>query len=414
MPKTHNVKTDITLPQNQQPNTPLNFAVLTPPSALPNTANTLVNTKIWGLTNTQRLARMLQRSGICIISAEEAQTHPPETPVLIINTEYVYDMPILKGVIQTPNAVFYHNNTPLIAHTQISALESTMAFLKNAAPNTPPTKKETQKSLTELTIATIVKTFNDALRKKEAPYCLCLQTEDIRHIHHKVFMGTYKGVTDVITKYVWPKPAMVVTKWCAALGISPNMVTIIGVVLMFCALFLFAQGHYGLGLLLGWIFTFLDTVDGKLARVQFTSSKFGHVLDHGTDLLHPPFWYAAWVYGLHHTNMALAPLWESILLTLIIGGYIFQRIQEGYFIVRFGMHMHIWRKFDSFFRLITARRNPNMVFMTLFVVIGRPDLSIWALAIWTALCLLVHMEQIISAEFTRLQKKQVTSWLSQK
>ena len=40
--------------------------------------------------------------------------------------------------------------------------------------------------------------------------------------------------------------------------------------------------------------TFLDTVDGKLARVTLTSSPFGNVLDHSLDLIHPPFWYWAW------------------------------------------------------------------------------------------------------------------------
>jgi phosphatidylglycerophosphate synthase len=44
--------------------------------------------------------------------------------------------------------------------------------------------------------------------------------------------------------------------------------------------------------------TLLDTVDGKLARVTVASSKFGHVLDHGVDIVHPPFWYLAWGLGL--------------------------------------------------------------------------------------------------------------------
>ena len=44
--------------------------------------------------------------------------------------------------------------------------------------------------------------------------------------------------------------------------------------------------------------TFLDTVDGKLARVTVTSSRVGHVLDHGVDLIHPPLWYIAWGLGL--------------------------------------------------------------------------------------------------------------------
>jgi phosphatidylglycerophosphate synthase len=37
----------------------------------------------------------------------------------------------------------------------------------------------------------------------------------------------------------------------------------------------------------------LDSVDGKLARLTFESTPQGDVLDHGMDIVHPPFWYWA-------------------------------------------------------------------------------------------------------------------------
>ena len=62
---------------------------------------------------------------------------------------------------------------------------------------------------------------------------------------------------------------------------------------------------------------------------------------------------------------------------LVIGtmlfGYVAQRLIEGAFIVRFGMHIHVWERFDSWFRLITARRNPNMVILFFATLVGRPD-----------------------------------------
>ena len=42
----------------------------------------------------------------------------------------------------------------------------------------------------------------------------------------------------------------------------------------------------------------LDSVDGKLARLTFTDSRIGNRLDHGLDMVHPPFWYLAWAYGI--------------------------------------------------------------------------------------------------------------------
>ena len=119
----------------------------------------------------------------------------------------------------------------------------------------------------------------------------------------------------------------------------------------------------------------------------------------------------AWGYGLVHVGLGIDPQILNQLFWVIVGGYIFQRVLEGYFIVRFKIHMHIWRKFDSFFRLITARRNPNMLFMTAAVIVGRPDWAIWAIAAWTAASLLVHMEQILSAEVLSLRGRKVQSWL---
>ena len=83
-------------------------------------------------------------------------------------------------------------------------------------------------------------------------------------------------------------------------------VTSTSLVLALLTIVCFARGSFVLGLGLAWIMTFLDTVDGKLARVTLTSSKWGNVFDHGTDLVHPPFWWFAWYWGLH--TLPLAPV----------------------------------------------------------------------------------------------------------
>src|SRR3546814_3858712 len=82
-----------------------------------------------------------------------------------------------------------------------------------------------------------------------------------------------------------------------------------------------------------------------------------------------------------HTRCALVTGVQTCALPIfvlgaIVGGYILQRIEEGIFIRCFKIQMHIWRPFDSRFRLITARRNPNLILLTLSVLIGRPDLGI--------------------------------------
>jgi hypothetical protein len=85
---------------------------------------------------------------------------------------------------------------------------------------------------------------------------------------------------------------------------------------------------------------------------------------------------------------------------------------EGAFIAWFKIHIHVWRPFDSWFRLITARRNPNMVILTAFLAAGRPDWGLIAVAGWTVASLLVHAVQLVQALAARAKGHSVTSWLA--
>ena len=181
-----------------------------------------------------------------------------------------------------------------------------------------------------------------------------------REIERILFGASYKGVTDFVTKYLWPAPARVATRWCAERAIRPNTVTALSAACVVAAYLCFARGYFALGVVFAWSMTFLDTVDGKLARVTLTSSKFGNVFDHGVDLIHPPFWYFAWWQGLG--DSADAVLYAALWVNLV--GYVVGRLMEGFFLAAYKIEIHAWRPIDSYFRLITARRNPNLAILT--------------------------------------------------
>jgi phosphatidylglycerophosphate synthase len=159
--------------------------------------------------------------------------------------------------------------------------------------------------------------------------------------------------------------------------------------------------------------TFLDTVDGKLARVTLTSSKFGNVFDHGIDLVHPPFWYMAWYFGVASgATEGQALLLAGAAWTAVIG-YVIGRLQEGFFLWRYRMELHAWRPIDSAFRLFTARRNPNLAIMTVAVIGGRPDIGLQAVAVWTILSLLFHFLRIGQAIRRERAGEPIQSWLAE-
>ena len=156
----------------------------------------------------------------------------------------------------------------------------------------------------------------------------------------------------------------------------------------------------------------LDTVDGKLARCTGASSKWGNVFDHGIDLVHPPFWWWAWLHGLAAYGQPLEPVYATMVLWVIIGGYVAQRVIEGISIQRFGgMEIHVWRQLDSRFRLITARRNPNMVILAAAMLFRRPDTGLVLVAWWTLISLIFHAVRLAQMTERQARGGKITSWL---
>jgi hypothetical protein len=102
-----------------------------------------------------------------------------------------------------------------------------------------------------------------------------------------------------------------------------------------------------------------------------------------------------------------------MLIWTIVGGYVAQRLIEGIFIRRVGkFHIHVWRPIDSKFRLITARRNPNMVILVVALLFGRPDIGIELLALWTIVSLIFHAVRLAQANAARDRGEPVVSWLA--
>ncbi len=325
--------------------------------------------------------------------------------VIVARADAVLDQPLLEALLLSPGTAIKADHGELIvlaAHVQKSLSEQTKVALETGA------------ALPDIVCklpSEMNANFWKALRKKETPYAMQVSASNKSDVEWRMFMGTYKGATDLVTKHAWPRPAFYVTRFLASLGVTPNMVTWVGLACTILAFERFWAGDFALGLVAAWAMTFLDTVDGKLARTTLTSTKLGDVFDHGIDLVHPPFWYAAWGFAVlalgHITQPQL--YW---LLAIILGGYVVQRLMEGVAIGYLGLEIHIWRKIDTFFRQITARRNPNLILLTVSVLINKPDWGLYAVAAWTLICLVLHGVQLLQAlAIRRATGRVLESWM---
>jgi phosphatidylglycerophosphate synthase len=349
-------------------------------------------TPIWGMTNAERARRMVAealRGGASVADGD----------VILANLAYVFDPMLLREALKAPGTLFCWGDAPVVGQVP-GGWATADGRAENAA------------GVTRVDLSDGRRLYNDKLRKLEQPFVRELTPETRRGIERASYYGAYKGVTDLLTKYLWPEIALWLTRGAAQIGMTPNMVTAIGAALCLWATFLFAGGHYWAGVAAGFGFMVLDTVDGKLARCTITSSKWGNILDHGVDLIHPPFWWYAWGVGLATHGLALAPATFAWVMVAVIAGYVLQRLIEGLFIKDFGMDIHVWGRFDSQFRLITARRNPNMVILVASLLIGRPDWGLIALAWWTIISLLVHAVRLAQAYAARAKGQDITSWMA--
>jgi phosphatidylglycerophosphate synthase len=365
--------------------------------------------RLWGRSLPERLRLMFARAGVVNeISIKDAPRH--KGPIIMVRADAVLDVPLVAAIIKRPNFILLGSNECrgdiIAAHFRsqdVSRVVAAFEFNSSAGMDGFMVRAPEEMDAS----------YWKQLRKKESPYAMRLTDTNIGVLEWRMFMGTYKGATDFVTKHLWPRPAFHVTRWIAPTFITPNIVTMASAVLMALAFYLFLSGLYWPGLVAAWGMTFLDTVDGKLARTTLTSSKWGDIFDHGIDLIHPPFWYGAWIWGLSSWGISWPNDTITWMLVAILGGYVLQRLIEGAAIGLLGLEIHIWRPIDTFFRQITARRNPNLALLTLFMVIQKPDWGIVAVAIWTVVCLLLHIVQIIQAFYVkRTSGKALQSWLN--
>ncbi len=373
--------------------------------------------RVWALSASDRHRRLLARAGCELIRTLDANENPgdPQAPsVMIVRSDAILDERLVESLFAARNTILVAKRTrdrewggPVAAHVDSAHAAETLDTLRLAAQDERPSTAEGECPTPAAGIrlaapGDLTPAYSARLRKFDPPYIYPACAERIREIEDRIFQSSYKGVTDLITKWLWPRPAAAVVRVLARAEIQPNAVTALSWLFAIAAGVFFWRGWFAFGLACGWLMTFLDTVDGKLARVTLTSSRFGHIFDHALDLIHPPLWYLAWGIGSSGSIDAAT--------IVVIAGYLLGRGLEGFFILAFKIETHCWRPIDSLFRTITARRNPNLLLLTVGTLGGRPDLGLVMVAIWTVVCMGFHIERILQALFERSRGIRIECW----
>jgi phosphatidylglycerophosphate synthase len=361
------------------------------------------NRNVWDVSGVDRIRKQLNALNISNIS-EELATIPNEGETLVIDSNFLFEKKTLKKFLDNPSRFLLCPQSKIFAATKCSHLDIKKAAEKIGQKNTKSELSQTAVTPAELD------GFDNDLRKTKPPLLLHQGDYTTHQLESILYGNSYKGVTDFVTKWWWPIPARLIVKQCSTIGITPNHVTMFGATLVVLSTYLFINGYFLSGLLSGWLMTLLDTVDGKLARVTEQSSRIGHVLDHGMDIIHPPIWYFSWSLGLASTTNLWGIDLES-LSNIVIGTYIAGRVIEGAFEGLATCSMFAWRPFDAYFRLFVARRNPCLILLTIGAVLGQPELAFGTVVLWTAFCTVILALRFLYAGTVRLGAGVLHSWL---
>ena len=359
--------------------------------------------RLWSLDSRERINRQLKQiGGVNLVN--DLSNVPEAAHVLLLRADYLFEVRTLRELLEHHDSAMMHANDvrPVAAFLTAKNIDSVSTAMVEGAALSPGIEIMTPDSMG---------VFDHQLRKAKPPLLEPLDDSKRNILEAQLYGSAYKGITDLVTKFWWPRPARYGVRFCAHFRIAPNTVTGVGLLLMLLACYLFANGQFALGLIAGWIMTYLDTVDGKLARVTVLSSRFGHLLDHGMDIFHPPFWYIYWGTALAAVPDLwgfASPQWNLV----IIIGYVGGRLTEVLFHLLGSCSIFSWRPFDAYFRLITARRNPCLILLTLSVFVGRPDWGFVAVAIWTAATTGILALRLLQGLAVRLRHGPLESWLS--
>lgn len=172
---------------------------------------------------------------------------------------------------------------------------------------------------------------------------------------------------------------------CARLKITPNMVTIMGVLIFAGCAICLGSGHWRLALLTGIIGAFMDGIDGVLAHVNNQKTTFGAILDSTCDRFTEIFLIGGILYWFLADKNPANDLTAALVCFFAVTGslmvsYVRARCEGAGVACKGG-----------FFQ-----RPERLIFIGILVMAG-PKIMLWGLALLALLSYATTIERLLTA-----------------
>src|SRR5262245_27146213 len=173
--------------------------------------------RLWRITSRERLARQLRDLGVERLAEREEAGRASGMSVLLLRADYLFDKRVLASLIHHPGSMLEipgetGERVRVAAHVSPEQVEAAARALEtpiSAGSNAPPVEVPSGLTIVQLAhLAGSASSYDDELLKAEASRVLRISSEDRRALERRLFDGSYKGITDLVTKWVWPRPAL--------------------------------------------------------------------------------------------------------------------------------------------------------------------------------------------------------------
>jgi phosphatidylglycerophosphate synthase len=270
---------------------------------------------------------------------------------------------------------------PALVTTEfLSACSSTAPFFEEL-------KIQIDNGMISTVDAAAVDDYIASMRRQVRPLCFRAPREQDRRLAQRIILDSAQNGTLDFPAYVHaPIETAIVSRLCRT-RITPNQITIAGLVIGCGATALFVLGRVGPGILAALIFGVVDGLDGKLSRVKVETSKRGE-WEHHVDTFVENSWWAAIAFHLWQTAQFPNAFY---FLALLIGSHVLDGFAKRRAQRATGRRLDDVAPFDRAFRLIGARRNIYVWVLAGGFLLGAFPQSYAIICGWAAVTAAVHL-----------------------
>ncbi len=229
------------------------------------------------------------------------------------------------------------------------------------------------------------------MRRRVRPVCFPAPPEQNRRLAERIILDSaQKGTLDLPAYLHAPIETGIISLLCKT-RITPNQITIAGLIIGCGATVAFALGRIGLGILAALIFGIVDGLDGKQSRVKIEMTERGK-WEHHLDYLIENSWWAAIAFDLWRSGQFPNVFY---FFALLIGSHLLDEFAKRRAKMAKGRLLDDVMPFDRAFRLIAARRNIYVWMLACGFLLDAFPQSYAVICGWAAFSAAVHLVRSI-------------------